>query len=195
MNYFTVFKNDKKELSLEYVNDLGEPFILDKIPSEIELPLDKVIEYLDAQKTAEVVLREGYELKIEQKNQSISNAFEFIKVKATDDEKLELIDLYPGYEVGKTYSVNDEFRNGENIFRVLQSHTSQSDWIPSEIPSLYLKILPKGVVGEFVQPTGAHDSYSIGDKVMFEGNMYISLINANTWSPSANPSGWEIIPA
>lgn len=46
---------------------------------------------------------------------------------------------------------------------------------------------------EFKQPTGAHDAYSIGDRVTFEGNIYESLIDANVWSPTAHPQGWQLI--
>ena len=44
---------------------------------------------------------------------------------------------------------------------------------------------------EFVQPTGAHDAYKKGDKVTFEGKHYISLIDANVYSPTAYPAGWQ----
>ena len=46
---------------------------------------------------------------------------------------------------------------------------------------------------EWVQPTGAHDSYSIGDLVTFQGAVYRSLIASNVWSPAALPSGWELV--
>ena len=46
---------------------------------------------------------------------------------------------------------------------------------------------------EFVQPTGAHDAYSTGDVVTFQGAVYRSLIDSNVWSPSAYPAGWELV--
>ena len=46
---------------------------------------------------------------------------------------------------------------------------------------------------EWVQPTGGHDAYNIGDRVTFEGNIYESLIDANVWSPTAYPQGWHLI--
>lgn len=46
-------------------------------------------------------------------------------------------------------------------------------------------------IPDFVQPTGAHDAYKKGDKVKFEGKVYESLIDANTYSPSAYPAGWK----
>ena len=48
---------------------------------------------------------------------------------------------------------------------------------------------------EYVQPTGGHDAYQTGDHVMFEGAEYVSLIDGNTWSPTAYPQGWEKINA
>ena len=45
----------------------------------------------------------------------------------------------------------------------------------------------------WVQPTGAHDAYGIGDRVSFEGANYESLIAANVWSPSVYPAGWQAI--
>ena len=44
---------------------------------------------------------------------------------------------------------------------------------------------------EFVQPTGAHDCYQIGDKVTFNGKKYTCLIENCVWSPETYPQGWE----
>lgn len=43
----------------------------------------------------------------------------------------------------------------------------------------------------WVQPTGAHDAYNIGDKVTFNGHLWESLIDANVWSPTVYPAGWR----
>lgn len=45
----------------------------------------------------------------------------------------------------------------------------------------------------WVQPTGAHDAYSIGDRVTFQGHVYESVLNGNSWSPLAYPQGWRKI--
>lgn len=44
---------------------------------------------------------------------------------------------------------------------------------------------------EFVQPTGGHDAYSAGDRVMYNGKVYESLIDNNVWSPDTYPQGWS----
>ena len=46
---------------------------------------------------------------------------------------------------------------------------------------------------EWVQPTGAHDAYNIGDIVMYNGTLYQSTIDGNVWSPTDYPQGWEVV--
>lgn len=42
---------------------------------------------------------------------------------------------------------------------------------------------------EWVQPTGAHDSYPIGTKVTRLGKVWLNLTSANVWEPGV--SGWR----
>ena len=109
-----------------------------------------------------------------------------------ENELLDMIDLYENYEVGKFYKIDDIFKHENKLYKVIQEHTSQEDWIPSELPALYLNMMPENVIPEWVQPTGAHDAYNVGDKVIFEGKVYESLIDSNTWSPIAYPAGWKL---
>ena len=44
----------------------------------------------------------------------------------------------------------------------------------------------------YVQPAGAHDAYSVGDVVTFEGAVYRSRIDGNVWTPMASPAGWVL---
>ena len=108
----------------------------------------------------------------------------------SEDELLDMIDLYENYQVDKLYKVDDTFKYEGKLYKVIQEHTSQADWIPSELPALYLSMMPENVIPEWVQPTGSHDAYNIGDKVIFEGEVYESIINSNTWSPADYTSGW-----
>ena len=45
-------------------------------------------------------------------------------------------------------------------------------------------------IPEFIQPTGAHDAYSLGDLVLYKGATYESAIANNVYSPEAYPQGW-----
>ena len=44
---------------------------------------------------------------------------------------------------------------------------------------------------EFVQPTGAHDAYNAGKKIIYKGKKYICKIDGCVWSPDAYPAAWE----
>ena len=44
---------------------------------------------------------------------------------------------------------------------------------------------------EYVQPTGAHDAYHIGDKITYNGKKYICKLDGFVWTPDDYPQGWE----
>ena len=73
------------------------------------------------------------------------------------------------------------------------SLTPANVWEPGV--SGWREVAEEGATPEWVQPTGAHDAYQTGDTVTFEGQEYVSLIDGNTWSPTAYPQGWEKINA
>ncbi len=72
------------------------------------------------------------------------------------------------------------------LYKVVQAHTTQADWEPQVVPALFVAASFPGVIPDWVQPTGAHDAYQIGDKVRFNGKIYESKINANTTVPGAD---------
>ncbi|WP_417200092.1 hypothetical protein [Bizionia sp.] len=121
---------------------------------------------------------------------------------------LDNMDLYPMWEVDMEVSTSNingiperykDFNNDNELvlWEVIQDHTTQSDWRPKDVPALFKRVELDGVIPVFVQPTGDHDAYDIGDQVHFPTEtdpVYESLINANTYSPLAYPAGWQIIP-
>ena len=111
----------------------------------------------------------------------------------SEDELSEIINLYENYQVGKLYKEDEIFKYDGKLYKVIQEHISLENWVPSELPALYLNMMPENVIPEWVQPTGSHDAYNIGDKVIFEGKVYESLIDNNTWSPVDYQEGWELI--
>ena len=53
---------------------------------------------------------------------------------------------------------------------------------------------PTGDPVEWVRPSGTHDAYKQGDRVLFEGHVYESIHDgANTWSPTEYPAAWRLI--
>lgn len=116
----------------------------------------------------------------------------------TDEQALEVPDLYPVYEVDHAYKKDERFNYNGRLFKVNQDHTSATQWVPGETgtESLYtcLEMAGDGYL-VWTQPTGAHNAYNTGDIVHYptaDDPLYKSLIDGNTWSPDAYPQGWEI---
>ncbi|MCZ2078196.1 MAG: hypothetical protein LC130_24760 [Bryobacterales bacterium] len=80
------------------------------------------------------------------------------------------------------------------LYECLQPHVTESTWTPPATPNLWRVVESEPETPPaWQQPTGAHDAYNIGDRVTFEGSIYESLIDANVWSPTAYPQGWQLI--
>ena len=111
-------------------------------------------------------------------------------VSLADEDALQAVELFPQWVTGHAYAVDERLQYKNVLYRVVQVHTSQADWTPDKTPALFV-VVSLDEWPEFVQPTGAHDAYKKGDKVTFEGKHYISLIDANVYSPTAYPAGWQ----
>ena len=111
-------------------------------------------------------------------------------ISLTDEDALQAVELFPQWAVDHAYVVDERLQYKNILYRVVQAHTSQADWTPDKTPALFV-VVSLDEWPEFVQPTGAHDAYKKGDKVTFEGKHYISLIDANVYSPAAYPAGWQ----
>ena len=123
-----------------------------------------------------------------------ATAQELIKQETMSAEDVEtLVPMYPKWEVGISVKVGNLYGHLGTLYEVLQAHTTQADWTPDATPALWKSKAPAGVIPDFVQPTGAHDAYNIGDRVLFEGVVYESTIDGNVWSPTAYPQGWQVI--
>ena len=117
----------------------------------------------------------------------------------TDEQRESLNSIYPTWRVDTAYTEGDIVNYDNNLYKVVQSHTSQSDWKPSDTPAIYTPYLIVNVeteegnveiISDFKQPTGAHDAYSLGDLVIYKGSTYESAIANNVYSPEAYPQGW-----
>ena len=128
----------------------------------------------------------------------------------TADEIAALANQYPAWELDTRYEVNDLRAHAGTLWKCVQAHTSQSDWQPPDVPALWTRAAPAGVIPEWVQPTGAHDAYQTGDEVthpdrantMGEGASTVwvwrSKINANTTEPGQDGTfhrWWEPVRA
>ena len=58
----------------------------------------------------------------------------------TDTDALEAVELFPVWAVGVDYAVDARVRDGMELFKCIQPHTSQADWRPSITPALWQKV-------------------------------------------------------
>lgn len=132
--------------------------------------------------------------------EQLRRALQIFAATLTEEQALEIATVYPVWEAGKTYAVGDIISYGTNsvgdpqLYKVVQAHTSQADWTPGAgTESLYDAFgLDDSGYPVWSQPSGAHDAYNTGDIVNYNGTLYKSLIDGNTWSPEAYPQGWEV---
>ena len=110
----------------------------------------------------------------------------------TDEQALQVPLVFNEFEAGVLYKVGTRILYSDVLYKVLIEHTSQETWTPNVAPSLFAKVLnetPDGSIPEWEQPDSTN-GYMKGDKVMFEGKTYESLIDNNVWSPLGNPTSW-----
>ncbi len=133
---------------------------------------------------------------IHQKEDSLNKIGRLVASQVTDDlVALEISEFYDDWAIGVDYVVGQYVNYQDILYKVLTNHTSQESWSPSDAPSLFSKVLtdPTGeTILEWKQPDSTNP-YMTGDKVIFEGATYESLIDNNIWSPSEYPAGWQLI--
>lgn len=112
----------------------------------------------------------------------------------SDTDALEAVELFPRWEHGTAYRIDQRIRFGDKLYRVIQAHTSQLGWEPPVVPALFTEIAMYGIIPVWKQPISAQDAYRKGDTVHYPtatGPIYISLYDNNAWEPSQ--FGWDLM--
>lgn len=72
-----------------------------------------------------------------------------------------------------------------NIEERLSKLETGSSTYPSELEE------PADEWPEYKQPTGAHDSYHVGDKIAYNGKHYTCVLDGCVWTPDTYQQGWQ----
>ena len=112
---------------------------------------------------------------------------ENLAIDLPDEEAMNYPHAYPVFKVDTDYTVGERIRYGEKLYKVVQAHTSQSDWTPDVAVSLFVEV-SADAIPEWSQPAGAHDAYAKGDKVRHNDKVWVSDIDANVYEPGVY--GW-----
>ena len=204
-----VLQNPPEEIrrSIQAMKDAGFKPVIDSKPGyDVETQDAIFVDYMDTG----AYIRAMYEIveieptEEEQMIEQTGKAMEMLSVdlssllvNLTDEQALQVPLMFPKWQAGKEYAVGDRVLYLGVLYKVLQAHTSQAGWEPDIAPSLFAKnLIVKDEDGEqvdipeWVQPDSTNP-YMTGDKVMFEGKVYQSLIDNNVWSPTDYPQGWQ----
>ena len=141
-------------------------------------------------------------IKEENRKEQIESATEELKMLAkeqllpvlSDEQAYTLRVLFPAFEIDKSYVVGERIIYEDKFYKVIMAHTSQADWTPDVAVSLFVEIPnPSVEYPEFKKPINAETAYMTGDKITFEGNKYISIMDNNVYSPTEYPQGWKLV--
>lgn len=118
-------------------------------------------------------------------------AFKKLRGLVSDEISLQVPNLYPEWKAETAYIIGERILYNEVLYKVLQDHISQETWTPVDAPSLFAQVLIPDVtvIPDWIQP-GATNTYKAGDKVVHNGQTWISIIDNNSWEPGVY--GWEL---
>lgn len=131
----------------------------------------------------------------EAKEKAIMDTFHAISDPAEALENQAIFPLWSSESVavkaGEKYQAFDGLEL--KLFEVIQPHTTQEGWHPVDTPALWKRVALPDQILPWVQPTGAHDAYNIGDKVSYQGQNYESTVNANVYAPGVVAGQWVVV--
>ena len=204
-----VLQNPPEEIrrSIQAMKDAGFKPVIDSKPGyDVETQDAILVDYFDAG----AYIRAMYEIveieptEEEQMIEQTNKAMELFNINfdkflpnLTDEQVLVIPLLLPKWREGADYKENDRIRYSNKIYKVLQDHTSQEGLEPDVTPDLFEQIVKK-VVGDNEQTEilewekrDIKNPYMKGDKVLYQGKIYVSNIDINLTTPGKALSGWQ----
>lgn len=125
-----------------------------------------------------------------EKAREFINSLLSLRGAATDEQAVEAPAVYPTWKEETEYALDERVLHNDVLYKVVTAHTSQLDWTPDVAHSLFAKVLipDENVVPEWEQPDSTNP-YMTGDKVIYNGKTYVSIVDNNVWTPDAY--GWS----
>lgn len=130
----------------------------------------------------------------QEKARALRPMIEKAAISLSDEDAIGCVELFPSWAADADYTVDERIRYQDKLYRCVQAHTSQSNWIPDVTPALWTEVAKPGEIPVWKQPTGAQDAYRIGDKVHYpdiDGPIYECTSDYNIYPP--DQFGWKLI--
>jgi len=152
--------------------------------------IDIPIEEQEQKKIDRVKLERQQKIEVESKKLIEKQVMESFQAQTGDSKAGENKSIYPlweeienGFEFPNPYKVQAYDGRELHLFKIIQSHTKQSNWHPNRNPALWSKIeVGSGGIEIWTQPTGGDGKYPYIDPLT--GNPYQVTDNDQTWENS-----------
>lgn len=124
---------------------------------------------------------------------AIREAMGKVTATLTDEQALEVKELYPLWAVDTYYTVDYVVRHNSKLYRCLQSHTSLNAWPPDATPALWVEVAAPNEYREIKDNMLSTEAFALGEVGWYKekDNLWKSLIPDNTYTPETYPAGWE----
>ena len=114
----------------------------------------------------------------------------------SDADALEAVVLFDEWKENADYKKPKRVQDPSDGFLyelIPDAHRSQSDWPPHLVPAIWKRVAnPAEEWPEWIQPTGAHDTYDAGAKVSHNEHHWINTYgDGNSWEPGV--FGWDMV--
>ena len=113
----------------------------------------------------------------------------------TDEQAVYVPELYRPWTADAHYAAGDRRLYDGVLYKCLQEHDAQPEWVPPYTTSLWARVLiPDPTVIPVWEQPDSTNPYMTGDKVHYpdeNGPVYESTIDNNVWSPADYPAGWK----
>lgn len=184
-DFVVSFKGDMTEVD----DEILEQRAIDKLAKEFNP--SKALEELEERVKAQ-----------EEASENLIKTF-ILSKDLNEDQKENILSQYEEWELGVYYEKDKKVQYKGKVYKVVIPHDSQPNREPDRAHNLFTEYLSPQiqnedgstteVINDFKKPTGAHDAYSAGDKVRFEGKIYECKKDNTVHSPEEYPDGWNLI--
>lgn len=112
-----------------------------------------------------------------------------------DETALTVAELYPSLTgSGALIKAGSRYNVGGKLMRAAVDLWDRPENAPSAAPALWDELKYSGSgAREIPETISASLAFSKGELGTWQGHTYRSLIDANVWTPTAYPAGWELV--
>ena len=106
-------------------------------------------------------------------------------ISVDDQTALRMREFYPEWESGKEYAAGYKVQYGGQLYKVITAHTSQADWTPDAVASLYTRI-DETHDGTKYDPIPYSGNMALESGKYYTENDVLYLCNRDTVNPVYN---------